>query len=206
MRRVRQTHNLEHSMNGTRSRWLPVGVLVGAFYSSPNPAGAAELDINVNDDAARGSFAWQLADSKLALDAGWLHHQDRGDVAHFGLHLVDFASAGTNPIEAGIGTKLFYFDSESLNQDGLAGGLGGFFRYTFPNMDRIKIGGSLYYAPDVLATGDAESYREIGLQVAYNVLREADVYLGFRNIKGEFDNGADATIDSGLHIGFRLEF
>lgn len=193
-------------MNRTRSRWLLAGVLVGAIFGLPNPASAGELDINVNDDAARGTFAWPLSNSKLALDVGWLHHQDRGDVGHFGLHLVDFASAGANPIEAGIGTKLFYFDSESLDLDGIAGGLGGFFRYTFPNMDRIKIGASLYYAPDVLATGDAESYREIGLQVAYNVLREADVYLGIRNVKGEFDTGAEATIDSGLHIGFRLEF
>lgn len=174
-------------------------------YAAAAPA--SELNLNVNDDAARLTFAWPaLAREKLQFDAGWLHHQDRGDVGHFGLHLVDLASTGRYPVTGGLGAKAFYVSSDDLDRDGFVLGLGGFLEYTFPQYNRFSVSGHVYVGPDVLAFGDADQYREIEGRVSYNVLREADIYLGLRYLNTEFDDGRDTNIDNGTHVGVELRF
>ncbi|WP_405238866.1 YfaZ family outer membrane protein [Lentisalinibacter orientalis] len=169
-------------------------------------AGAADLDINVNDDAARLTYAWQVPERKLQFDAGWLHHQDRGDVGHLGLHLVDLASGGRNPVRGGLGGKLFYTNADRLDESGFVVGLGGFLAYTLPTYNRFSVSGHLYFAPDVLAFSGADGYQEFEARLSYNVLREADIYLGARYSKADFDDRGDALIDNGLHVGIQLRF
>ena len=171
------------------------------------PAVQAEtLQLDVNDDAARLAYAWPVAGEKLRADVGWLHHQETGNLVHAGLHLVDFAAAGASPLRAGLGGKLVYVDADQPSSRGGALALGGFFDYTLPGYDRLGFGGQVYFAPDVLGLSDVESYREIGAHVRYNLLREADIYLGLRSVQGEFDGAPDVTFDTGLHIGIALNF
>ncbi len=169
---------------------------------------ADSLELNLNNDAARLTFSWDARDDKLTFDAGWLHHQETGDVAHVGLHLVDFAASGPAAPEVGIGGKLFYVDGETLpsSSSGGALGLGGFFRYQLPQADRFGIRGHVYFAPDVVAFGDLQRYMEFGVGISYDVLRDADIYVGVRYVNAEFENQPDLTIDTGLHIGLRLNF
>lgn len=170
------------------------------------PALAAELDLNVNDDAARLTYAWDLPERKLRFDAGWLHHQDRGDVGHLGLQLVDLASGGRNPVRGGLGGKVFYSNSDSLDESGFALALGGFLSYTLPRYNRFSVSGHVYFAPDVLAFSGSEGYQEFEARVSYNVLRQADVYLGVRYSEADFGDDGDALIDNGLHVGIQLRF
>ena len=167
---------------------------------------ASELEIDVNDDAARLGFSWPWQTRDLRFDASLLHHQDEGDVLSFGVHVFDIASGGDNPVKAGLGARLLFMSGDRINADGAALGLGGFVRYSFPTNNRLGIGGDLYFAPDVLSFGDAEQYFQISGHVSYNVVRDGDVYLGVRTVKGEFDAAPDITFDNGLHIGFRLSF
>lgn len=180
-------------------------VLAPLFFVVPD-ATAGDLDINVNDDAARLSYAWRVPQRKAQFDAGWLHHQDRGDVGHFGLHLVDLASTGSNPVRGGLGGKFFYTDSDVVDDNGFALGLGGFLSYTLPRYNRFAVSGHLYFAPDVLAFGGSGGYQEMEARVSYNVLREADVYLGVRYSKADFDERGDTLMDNGLHLGIQLRF
>ncbi|MGH8497078.1 MAG: YfaZ family outer membrane protein [Gammaproteobacteria bacterium] len=180
-------------------------VAMGAGVSA-KPAYASSLQLDVNDDAARLVYAWPVSGEQLRADAGWLHHQDTGNIVHLGLHLVDFAAGGARPLRAGLGGKLFFVDADQGDSRGGALGLGGFFDYTFPQYDRLGIGGQVYFAPDVLGVSDVENYREIGAHVRYNLLREADLYLGVRNVQSEFSDSPDVTFDTGLHIGIKLNF
>ena len=75
-----------------------------------------------------------------------------------------------------------------------------------PTYDRVGFGGHVYYAPDVLGFGDVDDLVDISARVTWSVLREGDVYLGVRNVKGDFGNRGEATLDTGLHIGFILNF
>lgn len=171
-------------------------------------AQADSLDLNLNNDAVRLTFSWDARDDKLTFDAGWLHHQDNGNVAHVGLHLVDFAASGPSAPEVGIGGRLFYVDADTgpSSQQGGALGLGGFFRYALPQANRFAVRGHLYFAPDVVAFGDTEKYLEAALGIGYNVLRDADLYIGYRYVKAEFTGAPDLTMDTGVHVGLHLSF
>ena len=185
-----------------------ISVLCAVLLSAIGSAHADSLELNLNNDAVRLTFSWDARDDKLTFDAGWLHHQDTGNVAHAGLHLVDFAASGPSAPEVGIGGRLFYIDADTgpSSAQGGALGLGGFFRYSFPQANRFGIRGHLYFAPDVVAFGDTERYMEAALGVSYNVLRDADVYIGYRYVKAEFSDTPDLTLDTGLHVGLRLSF
>lgn len=166
------------------------------------PAQASTLDVNLNGDVVRGAFAFP-AFGNLTADVGLLHHQDDGDVIHFGLHLVDEAGAGESLI-AGLGGRVVALDATGL--DGQVIALGGFFRYTLPDYNRVGFSGHLYFGPDVIAFGDTSRYFEVAVRAQYNVLRQGHVYLGYRNIKADFELGPEVTIDSGLHVGLLVEF
>ena len=68
------------------------------------------FDININDDAVRAALFLRPGSPKLLADLGWLHHQTKGDVIHIGVHLVDAASNGKEPLQAGIGIRFVYSD------------------------------------------------------------------------------------------------
>ncbi len=164
------------------------------------------FDINLNDDAARAALFLRPGNPKLLADLGWLHHQTHGDVIHVGVHLIDEASSGKDPLEAGIGIRFVYTDPDDGLVDGSALAMGGFVRYVLPNANRFNIAGYLYYAPDVVSFGDVQEYYEVGARVGYNVVRDADIYLGARSTKADYGGPGRFSFDSGLHIGFEIRF
>jgi hypothetical protein len=169
-------------------------------------AGADELDFSFNSDAARVVYVRSLEQSKLQVDGGWLHHQDNGDALHIGLNLASLASQAANPAVAGLGGRFVYFDGDLSKQTGYAVAIGGFFRYPIPNYNRIAVGGQAYFAPDVLTFSDAEQYQDLSIRVSYNVMQEADLYIGARYVKGEYDKAKKALFDTGMHVGITLRF
>ncbi len=169
-------------------------------------ATADTLDLDLNDDAARVTYAHAYEVRKTRVDASWLHHQDRGDVLSLGFHITGNAATQERPVNAGIGGRVIYMDAEGVDLSGSALAVGGFFDAKIPSYNRIGIGGHLYYAPDVIAFGDATEFVDVSIQATYAVLRQGDVYLGLRSVRGEFDQGGSQSFDTGLHIGFRLNF
>ena len=164
------------------------------------------FDINVNDDAARAALFLRAGNPMLLADLGWLHHQTRGDAIHLGIHLVDEASNGKDSLQAGLGVRFVYTQPDNALVDGSALALGGFVRYVLPNANRFNIVGYLYYAPDVVSFGDVVEYYDVGARIGYNVVRDADVYLGVRSTKADYGGPGRFSFDSGLHIGFEIRF
>ncbi len=167
---------------------------------------ARAFDISLNGDVVAADFAWRVGQGKLAANVGWLHNQDRGDIGFVAMHLVDDASSGNQPLKAGLGLRAVYIDPDAVDADGTAVALGGFARYVLPNADRFHIGGHLYFAPEVVSFGDITQYYDFGVRLGYNVVRDADVYVGVRSIKTDLDGGGDVSFDNGLHLGFRFRF
>jgi len=176
------------------------GVLVCA------QAAAEEINLSFNGDAVRAGYIHALQARNLQIDAGWLHHQDAGDVIHVGLNLASIASEGTDPVQAGLGGELTYFDGDLANQSGYTAAIGGFVRYTVPGYNRIVVGGRAYFGPGILSGGDADQFQDLSVRVSYNVMRDADIFIGARYVKGEYDNAPDARFDTGLHVGINLRF
>lgn len=182
---------------------LVISAVVG-LAATGGTATAGELNFNVSDDAAKINYAGNNAGGSQ-VDYGLLHNDD-GDVyvGHLGLHLVDNAGAESNPFQVGLGGKLAFLDSDF--QSGSAIALGAFARYNFPNANRFALAGSLYYAPDVIAFSDLTRYLEYDIRAEYEVLRNASIYLGYRNLEVEVEGGAEAELDDGLHFGMRFVF
>jgi hypothetical protein len=184
-------------------RWILGSTLLAC---SPLAVAANGVDLNINNKAVRVTVDFELTNN-LLLDGNWYYHQDRGNIFGAGFHVTGAATGGPHPLYAGLGGRLFWIDSDVAARDnGMALPLGGFVTYTLPDYDRFTLGGSLYYAPDVLSFGDVDSYREYNVWGAYSVLRQGQVYLGVRGIKAGFSGSPDVTFDTGLHFGLRLRF
>lgn len=177
------------------------------------------LGIDLNNDAARLSWSRTGAGENTRYGASVLHDTNRGTVVSGGFHITGNAATQQRPVNAGLGGKL-YFASSSLpdvsdllpadlqiaDENGSGIGLGGFFESRIPNYDRLGFGGHLYYVPDVLAFGDLKQLTDIWLYGSYSVLRQGDVYLGWRNVKADYKGFGDFTFDTGVHLGFTLKF
>ena len=47
---------------------------------------------------------------------------------------------------------------------------------------------------------------ELGLDAGYSVLKQADVYVGWRTVKADFKNDGTERMDTGFHVGLRVRF
>ena len=167
---------------------------------------ADELDLSFNEDAFRVVYARDFATNDLSWDAGVLNHSDNGFVVNGSMYLSGFASDGTNPLEAGLGARLGWVDGDDSGQTGVPVAPGGFLKYTLSDYNRFSIRVDAYYAPDALSIKDVESYKDYSIRVAYNLLREADIFVGARYVKAEFDNDSEQLFDNGMHLGMNLRF
>jgi len=201
-------------------------LLLTSVLAPPAHAQNDALSLDLNADAARLAWAHMIPERQIRIDASWLHHQDHGDVASVGFHITGNAATAERPINAGLGGKVLWAATEQQNivppmlimmpgaltiapvpdEDGAGLAVGGFFDAKIPNYDRIGFGGHLYFAPDILAFGDLEQYTELWLYGSYSVLRQGDIYLGVRNVKGDFKRAGDFNFDTGVHVGFTLKF
>ena len=71
---------------------------------------------------------------------------------------------------------------------------------------RVTLTGIAYFAPDILTSGDADKYEDYTATVTYQFMREADVYVGARYVKGHFKRAPNALFDNGMHVGVRVRF
>ena len=169
-------------------------------------AAADEIDLSLNSDALRFIYLHDLRNTELELDGGWLYNSDNGNAVHLGLTLPGFASEGANPVRAGLGGRLVYVDGDLSDQSGFGLGLGGFLSYTLAKFNRITLTGAAYFAADITTISDLEKYQDYTAKVGYQFMREAEVYLGARYVKGNFDTAPNVLFDNGMHVGFHVNF
>ena len=165
-------------------------------------------DVNLHDDAIRGTYTAQLPSTKgLSGEAGLLYAENKANDGETLLH-VGVLVSGENWSQSGtfdiaMGGRLVYASPADL--DLLALAFGG--RVRFSPIPRLGIGGHFYYAPDITSFLDSDEYQEVGLRLDYQVLPQAFVYLGHRTIKADFGGGLDdVEMDDEVHVGFKMMF
>lgn len=171
---------------------------------------ADNIDVNLREDAIRGSYSMDLSSrgyNGLSADFGLLYNEDKDQLDETMLHAglmvsgENWSKSGTFDIS--IGGRLAYASPESVDLAALA--LGGELR--FSPVHRVGLGGAVFYAPGITSFMDAESYTETSLKVDYQVLPQAFVYLGYRNIEVDIEGGEnDVELDEGTHLGFKILF
>ncbi|HEX9803970.1 MAG TPA: YfaZ family outer membrane protein [Gammaproteobacteria bacterium] len=181
--------------------------LLGA---APAIASADSIDLNLHDEAIRFTYTNELKDggtSGLSLDAGLLYSEDKkrlnDTLYHLGLHVSgeNWSQSGTFDIK--LGGRFYYASPENVDLAALA--VGGALR--FSPAHRFGIGAHLYYAPRITSYMDADSFQETGVTIDYQVLPQAFVYVGYRQIEVDIDNGPDnVELEDDAHLGFKMLF
>ena len=69
----------------------------------------------------------------------------------------------------------------------------------------IIVSGYFDYAPSVLSFKDADKYIEKRLEIGIQLIEQANVFVGWREIDTDFDNG-DYEYNDEVYIGFRVRF
>lgn len=123
---------------------------------------------------------------------------------HAGFLLTGDAGARNADVVAGLGARLQYLDGDGDQGGGLV--LGGQVRVKLPQATRVRFNAYGYYGPNASIFGDLDQFAELSVSVGYEILRDAELYLGYRYIEVGLDEGPDVDVEDGLHVGIRLDF
>lgn len=173
-------------------------------------ASADNIDINLRDEAIRASYSMELKDrgyAGLSAEAGLLYSEDKkkldDTLYHIGLHVSGENWSQSGTFDISLGGRLYY--ASPGDADLAALGVGGAIR--FSPAHRFGIGAHLYYAPDITSFMDAKRFQETGIRVDYQILPQAFVYVGYRQIEVDIEDGPkDVELDDDAHIGFKMLF
>ncbi len=184
------------------------GLMVAGLMLASTAAQAEIFDLSIGDNSYRAALYGLASDKKGQYDIGAIVRPERDDdllVAHVGALLTGDAGARDFELAAGLGLRGVYVGRD--HDSGGAIAVGGQLEARYPGFDRLGLSVYGYYAPDVLGLGDVEQYYEVGVALDYQVLKDASVYIGYRNVNIELEPlDGDITADNGLHAGLRLDF
>jgi hypothetical protein len=184
-----------------RSTTLFIALVTAAFTVQAN-----NLDINLGSNAASINYYTSLTNTGLEGDIGYLHHTDSVDIGNVGLLVVGNSNPVGSPFIFAVGGKLFFISPKQNYGNGTVLGLGGRFNYTWPSYNRFTIGGELYYAPNITSFNNANRYLQYGVNAGYEILRNAELYVGYRHISAAFTSTSTMTLDSTFMVGLNLSF
>lgn len=179
---------------------MPIRVLAGLLAAALSGSAAAEsFDINFGDDRIQAAYTGTARTAEY--EFRFMDNDERDNwVASAGL----LVSGPRTNVEAGLGGKLYLLSVSNEEIYGL--GLGGQIR-AFLGNGPFAVSGSLFYAPDALTGGDGEDFWEATARLELEVVPDgASIYVGYRKVRATLQGGADATVDSGGHIGVQLRF
>lgn len=178
-------------------------VLLAVFTIGAN---ADNLDVNLGSNAAQVGYTASLTNSGLEGSLGYLHHTSSVDIGSVGLGLVGNASPVGSPLIFGVGGKALFIAPSQGSENGVAIALGAHFHYVWPSYNRFAIGGELYYAPSIVSFNHADRYMEFGVRAGYSVLRNAEIYVGYRHVAAAFTSSSTVTLDNTFMVGLSLTF
>jgi len=174
---------------------------IGLLLSSAVYAGGS-LDLSINDETAALEYDATRMGSPMHISAGVLHHEEDGELFSLGLNAVDVRDPNS-PLRIGVGGKVYGYFNDAGEGGALA--VGGFARFSPPELNGVGIAGHAYYAPGVLSFSDTENMVDVGVRVEYMLLPTAMVYLGYRFVEASEEVVDIEVVNSG-HFGLRINF
>lgn len=177
------------------------------------PAQAEGLDINLSSHALRGQFSGSISNLfprlsglyEMGVLAGEVEEREYYQ-GHAGLLVSGDAGAEQANVVAGLGGRLAVLDVDDVDVTGGALALGGMVEARLPAFNRIGAVVYAYGAPEASSFGDFDGYIEYAVGLDYQVLRNASLYAGYRQLKVDSKDFGNLTIDNGWHLGLRLTF
>jgi hypothetical protein len=170
------------------------------------PAFAGNVDLSLTNDSVKGQVDFFGTNSDVQLGAGYTYHEDRVDILNVDFHAQGRTAIGNLPTTAGLGVRALAWDADSLDGGALA--LGGFATVNIPKVPGLSFSGAAHYAPSILSFGDSDSLTSLELRTSYRVIRNAEVFAGYRYLATDLDepHSGNAHLDKGLLAGMRIFF
>lgn len=178
-------------------------------------AHAETFDAAIGEETVRlgltGSLANAFGWEKGEYDVGGVYGDIEDDkhesffLGHLGAMLTGDAGAQSANVKAGLGARVYYFNADGVDGGALA--IGGMARVSMPGFDRLGAQASAYFAPDASSFGDNDKLADINVSVGYEILKDAELYVGYRWIKTSVDHfSGTIDIEDGANVGIRLRF
>lgn len=187
-------------MNTTyKTLLLTVGVL-GSSIVNASTAGVSLTNTTVKGDVT-------LSMGTFGIDAGMSYDKDESvTTAHLGFEVEDSDTSG--PLQVGLGARAYGIDTDKQNDEdtSAAVALGGWYRYTIPEANRISLYGSLYYSPEVLSFTNLDHMYVYELRAEYMTMRNARAYISYGKTAIIYDDNTRKEANNGFAIGATVDF
>ncbi len=169
------------------------------------PVMAADVDLSLTDDSVKGQVNLFDGNSELQLGLGHTYHEGSRNITNLDFHAQGRTALGNLPTTAGLGLRGIYWDDSPLNGGAL--GIGGYATLNIPNVPGLSFTGSAHFAPDILSFGDSEDLTSIELRGSYRVIRNAEVFAGYRYLNTDLEDfRTDVNLDEGVMAGLKIYF
>lgn len=190
--------------NCMKARLIP-GFAVALLAASPALAG--DFTLSLTEESVKAQVNATNSRSELAFGGGYTYHEGKRHIANIDFHAQGRTAIGNLPTTAGVGMRgLAYDDDDYSDGGGLA--LGGFATMNIPTVPGLSVNGDLHYAPSILSFGDADSLVSVSANLSYRVIRNAEIFGGYRYLNADLDvvGDHDVTLDSGVMAGLKILF
>ncbi len=171
---------------------------------------ADAVDINLRDTSAQLQYKAGMGGTnmgKAEFGMGVLYTQKNSLMGEMGIMVKDDIGGNAPGVSVGVGMKLLVAKVRPANFSASALAVGGMVRYSPPAERRLGFVGEFYLSPNIITFGGADRFWQTGARVEYEIIPQASVYLGYRNVSfNQKNTGLNAIIDDGFHVGARMSF
>ena len=158
---------------------------------------ANELELGISDEFIELKLT-QEYDDDFSGSFGLLH-ADSDDIDSKQLSYRFYTQDEVDEYDLQLGAQVFWLDVESEDGFGVSLGLAAGRQLA----GKLGVVGSIYYAPDILTSGDFENGLELDLKLNYQLLENGAIFVGFRKIEAD-PGGGDYDIYDDPYIGIRF--
>lgn len=126
---------------------------------------------------------------------------------YFELNFLMKKEVKDSGFDVGIGVKTNY--TNMSNKSFVTIPLGLEASYVLPIEIPVTVGAMVYYAPESLASADADSFLEYRGYVNAEIIQNGSLVLGFRNLNTNYnidDKRYDVTYNKSVYFGFKFDF
>lgn len=183
-------------------KYLRIPVVIASMAAAP--VFAADADLSLTNDSAKAQVNFFGTNSDMQLGTGYTYHEGGRHIGNIDFHAQGRTALGNLPTTAGLGVRAIGWEDDDL--DGGAVGLGGFATVNIPDVPGLSLTGGLHYAPSILSFGDSDDMTSLEMRVSYRVIRNAEVFAGYRYLNTDFEGRGDVDLDEGMLAGMKLFF
>jgi hypothetical protein len=174
-------------------------------------------DLNAKLDLDMGQFNDAVDPDSVFIGGRYLRgsheHNERGDDKDHDLYDAHFfvkqRLSGAPAFTVGLGAKLVYTSVASYDYNALPIGVHAGYDLPLGLPVPFTLGGSFYYAPEVLSWQDAKNYTEYEVYLDIRLIDRAALTGGYRRIDTDFDVSGETvnfTFNEAWFAGIKFRF